>query len=283
MTTRNAMAKAALEAARFTTASGHARTNCPFCLLRVGKDDKTQCLAISVTTGWYSCWRCGIKGKLDDGDFTPVEQAAVVEKVALTLPEGFYELGVWPGLTAESFRAERAYLRKRLPDMRVWTAARIGAAATGRAAERVIVPVLGPAGEVWGWVGRDVTVRAEKKYLNCTGMTVGTDGHLFNHAALAVKTDVPLLVMEGVFDALTYWPDAVAVLGSPTSAQTEALAKATRPVVAALDADAWDKCWVLGQKLKFKGQRAGAVRLPPGCDPDEVDPMWLRREAELSL
>lgn len=294
----NALAHAALNSARFVTSSGHARSNCPFCPGRVGKEDKKQCLAISTTSGWYNCWRCGITGRLDGEEFTTdAPQLSPQEKVVMGPPEGFYELGTEPGFSAISFEDAREYLStpigkrtswgekgRGLADPAVWRAAHIGATYSGRAAGRVVVPLLSPEGQWWGWVGRCWTPGSERPYLNATGMTLGTDGHLFNHAALLVKTEKPVLVMEGVFDALAYWPDAVAVLGKPTEPQLSALSATPRPVAVVLDGDAWREGEMLSLKLRLEGQRAGHVRLAAGVDPDELpDKSQLWQQAEESL
>jgi len=91
------------------------------------------------------------------------------------------------------------------------------------------------------------------------------------------------MVVEGVFDALALYPNAVAVLGKASEAQMEALQESKRPVVIVLDGDAWQEGWAMAARLKFKGQRAGSVRLPPKLDPDEVDPAWLQEEVKKAL
>jgi DNA primase len=106
---------------------------------------------------------------------------------------------------------------------------------------------------------------------------------MFNHATLLKETDTPAIIVEGVFDAIAFWPDAVAVLGKPTPAQVYALASARRPIAVVLDGDAWEEGEMLALKLRFEGQRAGSVHLPPRVDPDEVDRDWLRAEARSSL
>lgn len=278
---QNALAQAAYRSVRFITASGHARANCPFCVTRVGKEDKKQALAFGTNTGWYKCWRCGTKGKLGGEEFKGEAPPGPAErpKVKHGAPEGFFPLA---GDDSMVFEPARRYLATRgLGDQDVWGAAHIGASVKGRAAYRVIVPVLSPDGEWWGWVGRTWLNKkaVDRPYLNASGMTVGVEGHLYNHAALMVPTEEPVLVMEGVFDALAYWPDAVAVLGKPTDAQLLALQLAPRPVAFMLDGDSWREAESLAMLLRFKGQHAGSVRLPPGLDPDEVDRDEYRQKA----
>jgi DNA primase len=72
--------------------------------------------------------------------------------------------------------------------------------------------------------------------------------------------------------------DASAVLGMPSSEQQLMLLEAKRPVVFALDGDAWLAGWGLAQQLRMLSLcqggsgRFSALRLPGGTDPDEIDP-----------
>ncbi len=69
------------------------------------------------------------------------------------------------------------------------------------------------------------------------------------------------------------------MLGKPTDAQLLALQLAPRPVAFMLDGDSWREAESLAMLLRFKGQHAGSVRLPPGLDPDEVDREEYRQKA----
>ena len=93
-----------------------------------------------------------------------------------------------------------------------------------------------------------------------------------------VETDEPVMVVEGCFDALPYWPDAAALLGKPGEAQVRSLLEAKRPVVVVLDGDSWEEGMMLSMDLELQGQRSGYVRLPPKQDPNSVDHNWLRTE-----
>jgi len=273
---------------RFTTASGFARCDCPYCLERVGKEDHKACLAVNVRTGRYNCWRCGARGRIrlagEDGGFE-LQPAQVPSPEVIPPPEGFLELCTHPGLGSLAADEARDYLRSRgLVDEDVWTAARIGCCLSGRWGGRVVVPVLSPGGVWWGWVSRVWQKRGgERPYMTAPGMQLGGVGRLFNQAAITLVTEEPVLVVEGAFDALALWPDAVAVLGKPTMAQIATLETASRPVVIVLDGDAWEEAEMLALRLQFDGVRAGYVRLPATKDPDEVDRAWLLAAARQSV
>lgn len=283
---QNEQARLAYATAKFVTNSGFARANCPFCIEVLGKEDRKQCLGIAVGSGWYKCWKCSTKGKIDIEDESPLPEAKPVEEAPkIGPPEDFMELGIEPGLSAMCTEDARRYLSEKrgLTDQSIWAAVRLGCCLSGRYGGRVVAPILGDRGEWLGWVARTWAKKSDKPYVNCPGMSLGTLGRLYNHAATQVQTEEPLLVVEGVFDALAVWPHGVAVLGKPTETQVMTLAKCVRPVVLVLDGDAWEQAWVLTARLRFEGQRAGYVRLPPRVDPDEVDRAWLREEALQAL
>lgn len=262
------------------------RANCPFCPLLLGKVDRKRAWSIYIVTGGWHCFRCGTSGKLDLNG-PEIEEARrrapdAEETVAMVPPPGFVSLSSPEGQSALSLHAARMYLMGRGFGPDRWAAAGIGACATGRYADRVVVPVLADDGETWlGWVGRVWVKRAEIPYLYPPGMKRGEI--LYNHKALREENDDPVYVVEGVFDALSLWPRAVALLGKPSGEQVEALVHACRPVVVVLDGDAHEEGWALAMKLRFRGQRAGSVRLPPRVDPDEVPRAWLDEEARRSL
>jgi hypothetical protein len=100
---------------------------------------------------------------------------------------------------------------------------------------------------------------------------------LYNHKALHLEADGPAMVVEGVFDALPYWPNAAAMLGKPSIWQVQAMSCSSRPVVVVMDGDAHEEGWALAQVLRFNGIDAKALRLPPKTDPND-DPTWVKEE-----
>ena len=261
------------------SARGYARINCPVCAIALSKRDRKRCMSVNVLTGWYQCWRCGATGRLVD--FEPTGEPAPEPTRAKTrLPEEFYLLGEEPGLSAGVLRPAREYLRGRGLSERVVGAAGLGACFDGRYAGRVIVPIT-YEGELLGWVGRVWAKRAFRPYLYADDMPRGTT--LYNRAVLDVECDEPCFAVEGTLDALALWPVGTALLGKQSEPQVQLLVKAKRPVVVVLDGDAWEQGWMLSLRLQFEGQVAGAVRLPPGVDPDEVDRRRLIRAGVESL
>jgi len=262
------------------SSSGWGRTNCPFCYSRIGKPDRKQSFGVLFTTGAYHCFRCGVSGRIPEFatiEETPSVEDALIAKEALKPPDGFLQLTEEPARSSLSAEPARAYLRSRGLPEDIWGSAKIGACLSGKHMGRVIVPVLSPDGDWQGWVGRAWVKHAEMAYLYPRGMRRGEV--LYNHAALFVPTDRPVMVVEGVFDALALWPDAVAVLGKPSSDQISTLAASKRPVAVVLDGDAWEEGDWLAMRLRLEGQKAGSVKLPPRKDPDEVNKSWLYEAA----
>ncbi len=268
----------AMQSAR-SSLTGWYRANCPECLGRTGKVDHKQALAINVRSGVFWCWKCQVKGRLKNAPELPPDADSQHDTIEMEPPEGYVTLASKDGQTSLSLEPGRAYARKRCPED-LWFQTGIGACASGPYAGRVIIPILDEDDITWlGWVGR-TWYPSEKAYTYPKGMNRGN--MLYNARALRVETDEPLLVVEGVFDAIHLWPNAVAVLGKASELQMEALATTNRPVVIVLDGDAWMEAYAMTLRLRFHGRTAGYVRLPPKLDPDEVPRDWLAEEVSAS-
>lgn len=262
------------------------RANCPFCEDKVGKRDRDRCLSVHAGGGGYYCFRCSSRGRVRLPGAYYVEEvaAAPVDVAVIEPPPGFIPLGEGAGMTAVSLEPAREYLASRNLDGSLWRAAGIGACASGPYAGRVVVPVLAEDGRSWlGFSARLWTAKCDKRAKYRNAMGEWKSRVVYNAAALSLHTEEPVYVVEGVFDALAHWPHAVAVLGDATDQQTAILGRACRPVVVVPDGDAWAKGWALAMRLRLIGVQAGAIQLPAGVDPDEVDGEWLWEEAREAL
>lgn len=267
-----------------TSHSSWGRGNCPFCLSRTGKEDRRNSFSVNAESGYYQCFKCGTKGKLQGDRFRQVPKFAQnkTETRLVDRPKDFIPLYRDPGLTAQVFRDARAYLRDRGLGRAAWSAAGIGACFQGYFSERIIIPIMDEAQRNWhGFIARDWTGNAVRKYLYPKGMDRG--GLLFQQHLLKEETSEPALIVEGVFDALPYVGRAVACLGKPTHKQFDLLCRSKRPLCVVLDGDAWEEGYALSQKLKLNGKVTGYVKLPAGDDPGSVDVGWLLSEVEKSI
>jgi hypothetical protein len=261
---------------------GRMRANCPFCAERFGKQDSRRSLRIWQGSGWYSCYRCHARGFADDAMRARFAARPVrPSNERRGPPPGFYALA--GNEKAETLAEAWRYVRGRRLSPGVVEAAGVGACVYGRYAGRVVVPIRGEDGTWHGFSARALNPEARLKYLYPSWMERA--GMLYRAEVLRdpTRADAPVYAVEGVFDALALWPDAVAFLGSPSPAQVEELAGTDRPVVVLLDGDAHEEGWGLAMLLRVSGVRAGAVRLPARTDPDEVPRDELERAARTAL
>jgi len=268
--------------------TGWGRAPCPICPSVVGTPDPHAALGVHFSSGKFHCFRCGCWGRIStagaDDDAPPrLDRAAHGADPELGPPPDWEPLWREPGSSAISLAPARRYLADRGVSSQTVEEARIGACLSGAVGGRVVAPLLTIDGEWVGWQARLWTEPRGRqlKYVSATGMD--RESNVYNPAALAVETDVPALVVEGMFDALPYWPDAVALFGKPSEGQVSALLSAPRPIVVVLDGDAWLEAEMLAARLAFDGARAGWVHLPPKTDPNDVDPAWLVEEARRAV
>lgn len=251
-----------------------ARIQCPLCEDKTGKADHRGSMSVNLESGFYMCFKCESKGRLEgftDYDFR--DRPEPTERPKLQLPRGFVAL---------EEEHEDSYLYGRAANYafdRVGSWATIRELGMGIAGNRLIVPVRDGAGAHLGHVAREIP-DLEPAYLEGTKYVYPKgfrrEHLLFNEAALDVPREeyllgnlqgLPVVVVEGVFDALPHWPLAVACLGKPTHAQEAILERCRRPLVIMLDGDAWELGKSLAQRLFRQGIECSWVELPPGTDP----------------
>lgn len=275
---------------------GWFRANCPFCPEILGKDDKKKSFGIHIDGG-YHCFRCYVSGHLMEmpdwvglGLGDKLRQAQEEDDDVIDFfreAEEFVPLWRDPGDTAVVFEPARRYLideRGIGPD--IWEAAHVGAAHKGKYGGRIIVPIYNEEGD--NWVGFSSRVWKKKapmahRYPPKMSREIFYEQHL-----LREETDQPVLIVEGVLDALPYFGSAIACLGKPTLWHIKQLSKVkSRPMVLCLDGDAWREAHLLVVRLRYFGCQAGFVRLPPGKDPNrlavERGADWLLDEARKAV
>ena len=227
---------------------------CPFCG-EEGLYNTDKALGINLQNGKGHCFRCGWRSsgvrdtakalcrvfgiKYDLVALVRDEQRATrlalhTEELEehprrIKLPDGYESFSASKD---ELEVAARQYLKTRGVTKLQIMQHRIGYAAVGKMAFRVIFPVLGDDGGVYGYVGRDWTGNQEPKYLNSKGIK------------LLWGANVPaerIVVCEGIIDALRveqilleWLPNSVsgAQLGSSiTKTQLAQLAKYKQIIV----------------------------------------------------
>ncbi len=240
-------------------------------------------LAFNSETNWYRCLRCGTKGRVKVIPDYLLRTGGILEKQEVTTfqpPDHFTPLA--SATQSIAFQTPVNYLASRGISKRIVAEAGIGACMAGKFAWRVVVPIFARKGHTWlGYSARDWTNRSPLRYRYPSGMQRGKI--LYNAAALDSPSKEPIIAVEGVFDALPYWPHAVAFLGKPSGEQKEMLLETERPIVVVLDGDAWRESWALAERLKLAGKKAAMVRLMPKTDPNSVNRKWLVQEARKAI
>lgn len=250
-------------------ATGRRRGRCPRCLERTGKEDRHGALCV-WPSGFAKCFKCKLIAFLSDFDGVP--SRADSERAPVAALEGFEPLyeSVNDRIVATSRCLEpaRLHLHSRGIKKRVLLATGVGATVEGVYADRVVFPLLDDDGAWLGFVSRSWLKSSKQKYKNSTGLA--REGYLYNSQALFAERESPVYVVEGICDALSLWPDAVALLGTLSQGQFRVLTGAARPIVFLLDGDAWEEAESLALGLRLWGKRVGAVKLPATLDPDEL-------------
>jgi len=262
-----------------SSANGWFRANCPYCADETGKQDRRMSLGLKPSIAFFQCFKCGVRGRLPDEAPWPAVEEAQPAATVIKKPKHFEPVWTDEAWTSLFLSAPRDYLVGRGLTRETCEQARVGFALEGFYAQRVIVPVLDLDERTWlGFVARDWTNRDELRYRYPKGMQRGK--FLYNQVALYVETDEPVMIVEGVFDALPYWPNVVACLGKPGEVHQQLMTEARRPVAVCLDGDAWEEGWALSERLRLDISHTGYVQLPPCTDPGSVDHVWLREEAK---
>lgn len=260
--------------------AGWWRAPCPFC------EGSGPTFSFNPSTGYWHCFRCRERGVLGGafalllGDGAPKEATPEELREALNPPESFELLA---GNTDRWLAPARDYLHKRGIPEDVWAAAQVGACTEGKFRTRIVIPNLLHDGSWRGYTTRTWDPKCPSKFKYRYPPGNWRQGLVHNVPALASHPDELLYVVEGAFDVLALWPHAVGAMGLPAEHQIPLLAACPRPLAVVLDGDAWEAGWVFAMKLRMEGACAGAVRLAPGDDPDDVDSEWLWEEARASL
>ena len=187
-------------------------------------------------------------GRLDLSEFDKIlnEINEVEEQQVIDLPDEFTSL-CNRNLPLSSTRVTD-YLFSRGIERNEILKWKIGYCEKGRYGGRVIIPSFNSDGNVNYFIARSY-VGHNRRYLN---PPCGRD-IIFNE--LSVDWDEPLILVEGVFDAIVAGENAIPILGSTLrndSRLFQAIAAHDTPVYLALDPDAEKKAkWIIRSMLQY--------------------------------
>ena len=240
--------------------------HCPFC------NHHKKKMSVNFANGYFKCWVCDARGKniyrivrrfgdyqqrqkyrelqglVDLSDFEEMfkEYNNIQEKQVLEMPEGFVSL-CNKDLPMESTDAFR-YLSSRGIGRREILKWKIGYCKEGRYAGRIIVPSFDMEGDLNYFIARSY-VGHGRRYLN----PPSSRDIVFNE--LNIDWDEPIILVEGVFDAIAAGNNAIPILGSTLREQSrlfQAIAIHDTPVYMALDSDAEKKAeWIIMSMLRY--------------------------------
>jgi DNA primase len=231
---------------------------CPNC-----KTDDKKKLSVNITTWKYHCWVCGIKGNnlrsvfkqyhspevlaAFKSQFGIGDEASNVEVPIdiVELPEGIIPVPLVKTSKNPNHRACYAYLHRRgisERDMWYW---KMCISKENRFDRRVIIPSFDASGDLNYYVSRTIDDDARPRYINSKANKTEI---IFND--LMVDWTQPVVLVEGVFDAVRIGQNAIPILGSylPQSAAlfTKIVANGLQ-VTLALDPDVIDKSHKIAQ------------------------------------
>ena len=240
--------------------------HCPYC------NHHKKKMSINFANGFWKCWVCDMRGKnvyrivrkfgsyqqrekfrelqghIDLSDFEQLfkEYNEIEDKQVLELPKEFISLcnKDLPMDTTDAFRylSSRGIGRK---EILKW---KIGYCKEGRYAGRILIPSFDMDGDCDYFIARSY-VGHSYRYLN----PPADRDLVFNE--LMIDWDEPIVLVEGVFDAIAAGQNAIPILGSTLREDSrlfQAVALHDTPVYMALDGDAEKKSeWIIRSMLRY--------------------------------
>ena len=253
--------------------------HCPFCNHRKPK------LEINMATNeegknFWECWVCQTRGQSIRSLLrqlkTPKEQAAEILKY---LPKGTYI--EYKGLSIIELPKEyqplysasttsvvanlvRKYLYERGLNDNDFIKYGIGYATTGDYGGRVIIPSYSESNQLNFFVARTY----DGNYFKYKNPEASKDIIFFENL---INWDQPIILCEGVFDAMSIRRNAIPILGKSisTSLYKKIITSKVQDIYVALDTDARDKAIEIAEKFLNQGKRVFLIKLP-GKDPSEM-------------
>ena len=192
---------------------------CPFC------NHHKQKLEIDLTSQHWHCWVCNAKGRklvhlfaklhverskiqqllsiLDEFDYRP--RRTETQSKAVNLPPEYKPL--WKIEKSPEYRNAAAYLKSRGITIFDILRYRIGYCANGEYAGKIIIPSYDHEGQLNYFVGRSYYEHDSYKHKNpqISKDIVGFD--------LMINWKLPIILVEGAFDAITIKRNAIPLFG----------------------------------------------------------------------
>ena len=253
--------------------------NCPFCNHRKPK------LEINMHTNeegknFWECWVCQTKGQTIRSLLyqlkTPKEEAQSILKY---LPQGaqaeYKQLSIveipkeFQSLYTASEKSVVAnivkkYLYERGLSANDFIKYGIGYCTTGEYGGRVIIPSYSQSNQLNFFVARTY----DGNYFKYKNPEASKDIIFFENL---INWNAPIILCEGVFDAIAIKRNAIPILGKSisTSLYKKIITSSVKDIYIALDDDAKDRAVQIGEQFLNQGKRVFIVTLPDK-DPSEM-------------
>ncbi len=253
--------------------------NCPFCNHRKPK------LEINMHTNeegknFWECWVCQTRGQTIRSLLyqlkTPKEEAQSILKYLpkgaqseykqlsiVELPKEYQPLYL---ASSESYVANmvKNYLYERGLSSNDFIKYGIGYCTTGDYGGRVVIPSYSGSNQLNFFVARTY----DGSYFKYKNPEASKDIIFFENL---INWNAPIILCEGVFDAIAIKRNAIPILGKSisTSLYKKIITSSVRDIYIALDDDAKDRAVQIGEQFLNQGKRVFIVTLPDK-DPSEM-------------
>jgi len=252
---------------------------CPFCNHRKPKLEINMATNEEGYNPW-ECWVCQTKGRTIRSLLkqlkTPREQAAEVLKYLpkgttieykglsiIELPKEFQPL-YSASTTSVVANLVKKYLYERGLTDNDFIKYGIGYATTGEYGGRVIIPSYSGSNQLNFFVARTY----DGNYFKYKNPEASKDIIFFENL---INWDTPIILCEGVFDAIAIRRNAIPLLGKSVSNSLykKIITSRLKDIYIALDTDAQDKALTIAEKFLNEGKRVFLINLPDK-DPSQM-------------
>jgi DNA primase len=270
-----------------STSKGNYAFKCPFCTHHKNKMEISMRTTEKKENFWH-CWVCGAKGKTLLSLFKKIKAPTAkiselnilvvpnkayqqTEKGALELPKEFIAFD-----DNEKFITDRVaqieskhalkFLRRRGITIDDITKYNIGFCKDGKYGGRVIIPSFDELGKLNYFIARDYKDEAIQKYKNppvASKEIIGWE--------LFINWDAPIILVEGIFDALTIKRNVIPLFGKVLhdKLMQKLVMSSVNRIYIALDQDARRDALKQAEKLMSYGKEVYMVELE-GKDANEI-------------
>lgn len=249
---------------------------CPFCHHRSHK------FTVNVEKTVYHCWHCAEKGRVVSlfkrinasqsqknelykllSQSIPVHTKETDGERVLTLPDGFKPL--WRPEETINYRRALSYLKNRGISGYDILRYQMGYVTEGDYANRIIIPSYDSTNTLNYFVARDLSSESRIKYKN---PPTSKNVVMFENQ---INWKLPVVLCEGVFDAITIRRNVIPLLGKFVSNKLLAMmiVNEVKEVYVVLDNDAELDALGIEQELTAHGMNVRFVNLN-GKDPSEL-------------